>query len=56
MALIGFGFVSAKHIANHFIPEEAKKKEDQLPEKLKSKGSAPSTVGISLTGVEDVMV
>jgi GTP diphosphokinase / guanosine-3',5'-bis(diphosphate) 3'-diphosphatase len=56
MALIGFGFVSAKHIAHHFVPEDAKKKEELQQEKNKSKESAPATVGISLTGVEDVMV
>jgi GTP diphosphokinase / guanosine-3',5'-bis(diphosphate) 3'-diphosphatase len=56
MALVGFGRVSAKHIAHHFLPEEAKKKEEQQPEKAKQKESASSTVGISLTGVEDVMV
>jgi GTP pyrophosphokinase len=56
MALVGFGRVSAKHIANHFLPDEVKKKEEPPPEKVKHKESAPSTVGISLTGVEDVMV
>jgi guanosine-3',5'-bis(diphosphate) 3'-pyrophosphohydrolase len=56
MALVGFGRVSAKHITNHFLPEEVKKKEDHQPEKAKHKESASSTVGISLTGVEDVMV
>ncbi|MDQ5986921.1 MAG: GTP pyrophosphokinase [Syntrophus sp. SKADARSKE-3] len=56
MALVGFGRVSAKHIANHFLPDEVKKKEEQVPEKIKQRESAPSTVGISLTGVEDVMV
>jgi len=56
MALVGFGRVSAKHIAHHFLPEDVKKKEDPLADKGKVKESAPSTVGISLTGVEDVMV
>lgn len=56
MVLVGFGRVSAKHIANHFLPDEVKKKEEPPPEKVKHKESAPSTVGISLTGVEDVMV
>jgi len=56
MAMIGFGRLSAKHIANHFLPEEEKKKDEQVPEKAKQKEGAPSTVGISLTGVEDVMV
>ncbi|MDD5168998.1 MAG: bifunctional (p)ppGpp synthetase/guanosine-3',5'-bis(diphosphate) 3'-pyrophosphohydrolase [Syntrophales bacterium] len=56
MALIGFGRVSARHIANHFLPEDVKKTEEQLTEKVKHKEGVSSNVGISLTGVEDVMV
>jgi GTP diphosphokinase / guanosine-3',5'-bis(diphosphate) 3'-diphosphatase len=56
MALIGFGRLSAKHVANRFVPEETKKKEEHLPDKVKAKETPPDAIGISLTGVEDVMV
>ena len=57
MALVGFGRVSAKHIANHFLPEDLKKTAaEEAPEKSRQKESASSAMGISLTGVEDVMV
>ena len=57
MALVGFGRLSAKHITNHFLPDELKKKEDHLQDKGKTKeDGVPQTVGISLTGVEDVLV
>ena len=56
MALIGFGRLSAKHIANLFLPEELKKKDEQTADKGKTKEGIPPTVGISLTGVEDVLV
>ena len=56
MALVGFGRVSAKHIANRFVVEEPAKKEESAPEKAKPKEEAPSGVSISLTGIEDVLV
>jgi len=57
MALVGYGKISVKHILNHFIPEEEKKKEDEtILDKLKKRFTKPSTVGVSITGVDDVMV
>jgi guanosine-3',5'-bis(diphosphate) 3'-pyrophosphohydrolase len=57
MAVVGYGKVSAKRIVNKFLPEEADTKTaDHISEKEKKKPPAPSSVGISLTGIEDVMV
>ncbi len=44
-----------KHVVQHFVPEEPKA-EEPVPEKAKKKNPEVSTVGISLTGIEDVMV
>jgi GTP pyrophosphokinase len=55
LALIGYGKLSARHIVNRMLPEEPAKLEEVQPEKPVKK-TAPSSVGISLTGIEDVMV
>ncbi|MDD5711346.1 MAG: bifunctional (p)ppGpp synthetase/guanosine-3',5'-bis(diphosphate) 3'-pyrophosphohydrolase, partial [Smithellaceae bacterium] len=55
LAIIGFGRVSAKHVVNHFSSIE--QPSEQAPtEKTRKRGPAASSVGISLTGIEDVMV
>jgi GTP pyrophosphokinase len=55
MAAVGYGKLSPKHVVQYFVPEEPKA-EEPLPEKPKRKLPDVSTVGISLTGIEDVMV
>ncbi|MBM4270955.1 MAG: bifunctional (p)ppGpp synthetase/guanosine-3',5'-bis(diphosphate) 3'-pyrophosphohydrolase [Deltaproteobacteria bacterium] len=55
LAIVGYGRVSPKRVVNRFLPEEMKP-EEPLPEKQKKKKLSISTPGISLTGVEDVMV
>jgi GTP pyrophosphokinase len=55
LALVGYGKISAKHIFNRLVPEVPSKAEEVSPEKPVKKGS-PASVGISLTGIEDVMV
>ena len=55
LALIGYGKLSARHIVNRMLPEEPAKPEEVQPEKPVKK-AAPASVGISLTGIEDVMV
>jgi GTP pyrophosphokinase len=55
MALIGYGKISAKYIINHFI-NEGEKKEEDISEKPKKKPVVTSDTGITITGVEDVMV
>jgi len=55
MASVGFGRLSAKHVAHHFLPEEESPKEGPSERKKKKNGkSAP--IGISLTGIDDIMV
>ena len=53
MAIVGYGKVSAKRIVNQFVPEE--EAETALITEEKKKKS-PSSVGISLTGIEDILV
>jgi GTP pyrophosphokinase len=55
MAAVGYGKLSPKHVVQSFVPEEPKA-EEPVPEKPKKKQTEVSTVGISLTGIEDVMV
>lgn len=56
LAIVGYGKVSAKRIVNHFLPEEVTRAAEGISEKGKKKPPASSSVGISLTGIEDVMV
>ncbi|MFB3924950.1 MAG: bifunctional (p)ppGpp synthetase/guanosine-3',5'-bis(diphosphate) 3'-pyrophosphohydrolase [Syntrophales bacterium] len=56
MALIGYGKVSAKYIIHRIMPDEGKKEEEPILEKIKKKFRKPSAAGVSITGVEDVMV
>ncbi len=55
MALIGYGKISAKFIANRLSPEE-KKDEEPILEKIKRKLKKSVDAGVSITGVEDLMV
>jgi GTP pyrophosphokinase len=54
MAIVGYGRVSPKRIVQYFLPEDGAKIEEDIPEKTKKK--QPDHAGISLTGIEDVMV
>jgi guanosine-3',5'-bis(diphosphate) 3'-pyrophosphohydrolase len=53
---VGYGKLSPRHVVRLLLPEEVAKSEDVPAEKTKKKTSSESTPGISLTGVEDVMV
>ncbi len=55
MAQIGYGKISAKFILNRLLPEE-EPKETPLLERIKRNLSKESSAGVSITGVEDVMV
>jgi len=56
MAMVGYGRLSAKHIVNRFLPETVTKTEEVPAEKPRRKTKSAASVGISLTGVEDVLV
>ena len=56
MAVIGYGKISAKHISHRFLPEEERKAIDAVSEKVKKKLKKPSVAGVSITGIDDVMV
>ncbi len=55
MAQIGYGKISAKFILNRLVPDE-EPKETPLLERIKRNLSKESSAGVSITGVEDVMV
>ncbi|OGP82632.1 MAG: GTP pyrophosphokinase [Deltaproteobacteria bacterium RBG_16_58_17] len=55
MAGVGYGKVSPKHVVHHFLPEEETKKETTVAGTRK-KGAETAPVGVSLTGIEDIMV
>jgi len=55
MASVGYGKVSAKRVVNQFLPEEEVKTDEEIIVKEKKK-RVSSSVGISLTGIEDIMV
>ncbi len=56
MAIVGYGKVSPKRIVNKFIPEDTTKVAEAAPDKEKKKVALSPSVGISLTGIEDIMV
>jgi GTP pyrophosphokinase len=55
MAVVGYGRVSPKHVVHRFLPEEEVKKEE-TGEKTRKKDAAAAHVGVSLTGIDDIMV
>ena len=56
MVSVGYGKISPKHVVRLFLPEEIDRGEEIPAEKPKKKAPPISTPGISLTGIEDVMV
>jgi GTP diphosphokinase / guanosine-3',5'-bis(diphosphate) 3'-diphosphatase len=55
MAVVGYGRVSPKHVVHRFLPEEEAKKEETV-DKAQKKDAATAHVGVSLTGIDDIMV
>ena len=54
---VGYGRISPRQVVNHFLVQEAPKEPEKLPEKEKAKKKSDSpSLGISLTGIDDVMV
>jgi GTP pyrophosphokinase len=53
---VGYGRISPRQVVNHFLASEGIKDTDTPPEKTKKKAIASPSMGISLTGVDDVMV
>jgi GTP pyrophosphokinase len=56
MVSVGYGKISPKHVVRLFLPEEIARGEEIPAEKPKKKAPPISTPGISLTGIEDVML
>jgi guanosine-3',5'-bis(diphosphate) 3'-pyrophosphohydrolase len=55
MAFVGYGRLSPKHVVHHFLPEEESAREEPS-DRTKKKGVEAAPVGISLTGIDDIMV
>ncbi len=53
---VGYGRISPKQVVNHFLVQEAPKEAEKLLEKEKKKSADSPSLGISLTGIDDVMV
>jgi guanosine-3',5'-bis(diphosphate) 3'-pyrophosphohydrolase len=55
MSQVGFGRISAKQVVNQFLVEEPVKPQETIIKKIKAKDE-PTSSGISLTGIDNVMV
>ena len=55
-AFIGYGKVSVRHIIGRFLPGKKRGFLDIVSEKLRRKPAAPLSRGVSVTGIDDVMV
>ena len=56
MVSVGYGKISPKHVVRLFLPEEIARGEEIPAEKPKKKAPPITAPGISLTGIEDIMV
>ncbi len=56
LAMVGYGKVSPRHVVNHFLPEEEAKVEEEIPKRPRKKAADTAALGISLTGIENLMV
>jgi GTP diphosphokinase / guanosine-3',5'-bis(diphosphate) 3'-diphosphatase len=56
MSQTGYGRISPRQIVNHFLAEESAEPCETALEKVKKKREAEPSLGISLTGIDDVMV
>jgi GTP pyrophosphokinase len=52
----GYGRISPRQIVNHFLTEESAEVPEAVLEKVKKKKEAAPSLGISVTGIDDVMV
>jgi GTP pyrophosphokinase len=53
---VGYGRISPRQVVNHFLVQDAPKEPEKRSEKEKKKSAASPSLGISLTGIDDVMV
>lgn len=58
LALIGYGKLSAKYVTNHLLHEEEEEEEKKgILERVKDRfKKAPSDAGVSITGIDNIMV
>ena len=55
LSSVGYGRISPKHVARYFLVEEDLKK-DETPEKKQAKSVVGEEIGVSLTGLDDIMI
>ncbi|HOC60023.1 MAG TPA: bifunctional (p)ppGpp synthetase/guanosine-3',5'-bis(diphosphate) 3'-pyrophosphohydrolase [Smithellaceae bacterium] len=53
---VGYGRISPRQVVHYFLVQETPKEAEKLPEKTRKKDSGVPSMGISLTGIDDVMV
>ena len=56
LALIGYGKISPRLIINRFLPEVPREDLEEIPEKDRKKRRKSPAAGISITGIDNVMV
>jgi GTP pyrophosphokinase len=56
ISLVGYGQISPRQVVNYFLAEDAPKEAEPVIEKVKKEAPASPSLGISLTGIDDVMV
>lgn len=56
ISLVGYGQISPRQVVNYFLAEDAPKEAEPIIEKVKKKAPASPSLGISLNGIDDVMV
>ncbi|MDX9816480.1 MAG: GTP pyrophosphokinase, partial [Smithellaceae bacterium] len=56
LSQVGFGRISARQIVNHFLDKEALIDVEKNKEWERKKTIAPPSLGVSLTGIDNVMV
>jgi guanosine-3',5'-bis(diphosphate) 3'-pyrophosphohydrolase len=56
ISLVGYGQISPRQVVNQFLSEDAPILPETITEKIKKKAPASPSLGISLTGIDDVMV
>jgi GTP diphosphokinase / guanosine-3',5'-bis(diphosphate) 3'-diphosphatase len=55
LSSVGYGRISPKHVARYFLVEEDLKK-DEAPEVKQKKSFSEEEMGVSLTGLDDIMI
>ena len=56
MSQVGFGRISSRQVVNHYLAKESVSVPEQIKEQVKKKATIPPSLGVSLPGIDNVMV